>query len=69
MLSSIIFINMRGDVLIYRIYKDDITRAETFNFCTRLIANKDKKETPILYLDGKKIFTKNIRNFIFLHSL
>lgn len=53
MLSSIIFINMRGDVLIYRIYKDDISRAETFNFCTRLIANKNKKETPILYLDGK----------------
>lgn len=53
MLSSIIFINMRGDVLIYRIYKDDISRAETFNFCTRLIASKDKKETPILYLDGK----------------
>ena len=54
MLSSIIFINMNGDVLIYRIYKDDISRAETFHYCTKLIASKDKKETPILYLDGKK---------------
>lgn len=64
MLSSIIFINMRGDVLIYRIYKDDINRTETFNFCTRLIANKNKKETPVLYLDGTTFFYVPYKDFI-----
>ena len=64
MLSSIIFINMRGDVLIYRIYKDDISRTETFNFCTRLIANKNKKETPVLYLDGTTFFYVPYKDFI-----
>lgn len=64
MLSSIVFINQRGDVLIYRIYKDDITRSETFHFCTRLIANKNKKETPILYLDGTTFFYVSYKDFI-----
>lgn len=29
MISSIVFINYKGEILIYRIYKDDITRGET----------------------------------------
>lgn len=29
MISSIVFINHKGEILIYRVYKDDITRAET----------------------------------------
>ena len=56
MLSSLVIINQRGDVLIYRIYKDDITRTETLNFCTRIIADKEKKETPILFIDGTSFF-------------
>ena len=56
MLSSIVLINQRGDVLIYRIYKDDITRTETLNFCTRIVADKEKKETPILFIDGTSFF-------------
>jgi len=64
MLSSIIFINLNGDVLIYRIYKDDINRTETFHYCTKLIASKDKKETPILYLDGTTFFYVPYKDFI-----
>ena len=29
MISSIVFINHKGEILILRIYRDDITRAET----------------------------------------
>ena len=28
MISSIVIINSKGEILIYRVYKDDITRAE-----------------------------------------
>jgi AP-2 complex subunit mu-1 len=28
MISSIMFINQKGEILIYRVYKDDITRIE-----------------------------------------
>lgn len=55
---------MNGDVLIYRIYKDDISRAQTFQYCTKLIASKDKKETPILYMDGTSFFYVPYKDFI-----
>jgi AP-2 complex subunit mu-1 len=29
MISSIVFINHKGEILVYRVYKDDISRAET----------------------------------------
>jgi len=29
MISSVIFINIKGEILIYRLYRDDISRAET----------------------------------------
>jgi AP-2 complex subunit mu-1 len=28
MISSLMFINQKGEILIYRVYKDDITRQE-----------------------------------------
>lgn len=52
MSSSIIFCNQKGDVLIYRRFRDDVTRAEVMNFCNKIIATKIAKETPIVCLDG-----------------
>jgi len=52
MISSIVFVNAKGEILIYRLYKNDITRAETLNFCTRIVARKENKEVPIINLDG-----------------
>jgi hypothetical protein len=52
MISSIVFINHKGEILIYRIYKDDITRSETTQFCAKVVATKENKECPIINIDG-----------------
>ena len=52
MISSIMFINQKGEILIYRVYKDDITRQECTQFCSRVVATKENKETPIINING-----------------
>ncbi len=66
MISSIVFVNSKGEILIYRVYKDDITfskekenpskkiyrRQETVQFCTKIVATKENKESPIVNIDG-----------------
>ena len=52
MISSIVFINHKGEILIYRVYKDDITRSETTQFCAKIVATKENKECPIINIDG-----------------
>lgn len=54
MISSIVFINHKGEILIYRIYKDDITRSETTQFCAKVVATKENKECPIINIDGTR---------------
>jgi len=46
------FINQKGEILIYRVYKDDITRSECQQFCSRVVATKENKESPIIYING-----------------
>lgn len=52
MISSIVFINHKGEILIYRVYKDDITRGEITQFCAKVVATKENKECPIINIDG-----------------
>lgn len=52
MASSVIFANQKGEVLIYRRFRDDVTRKEVMNFCNKIVATKIAKETPILNMDG-----------------
>jgi AP-2 complex subunit mu-1 len=52
MSSSIIFVNQKGDILIYRRFRDDVARAEVMNFCNKIVATKAAKETPIICMDG-----------------
>ena len=52
MASSIVFSNQKGDILIYRRFRDDVSRQEVMNFCNKIVATKQAKETPILCLDG-----------------
>ena len=52
MASSIVFVNQKGDILIYRRFRDDVSRAEVMNFCNKIVATKAAKETPIICLDG-----------------
>ena len=52
MASSVVFVNQKGDILIYRRFRDDVSRAEVMNFCNKIVATKAAKETPIICLDG-----------------
>jgi len=52
MASSILFLNSRGEVLIYRSYRDDVSRAEVSQFCTQVVAAKEASERPIVFLNG-----------------
>jgi len=52
MSSSVVFVNQKGDILIYRRFREDVTRAEVMNFCNKIVATKSAKETPIVCLDG-----------------
>ena len=52
MASSVIFCNQKGDILIYRRFRDDVSRAEVMMFANQIVATKAAKETPIICLDG-----------------
>jgi AP-2 complex subunit mu-1 len=52
MASSLVLINIKGEVLIYRSYKYDVSRQETMEFCRKIIATKEAKEKPIIYMNG-----------------
>lgn len=52
MASSVVLINYKGEVLIYRNYKYDVSREETMEFCRKIIATKEANEKPIIYLNG-----------------
>ncbi|CEM07625.1 unnamed protein product [Vitrella brassicaformis CCMP3155] len=48
MISSILLINQKGEILIHRSYKGDVTRTEATLFCSRVVAAKEAREKPIL---------------------
>jgi AP-2 complex subunit mu-1 len=52
MASSLVLVNIKGEVLIYRNYKYDVSRQETMEFCRKIIATKEAKEKPIIYMNG-----------------
>ena len=52
MASSVIFSNQKGEILIYRRFREDVSRAEVLNFCNKVVATKSAKETPIVCMDG-----------------
>jgi AP-2 complex subunit mu-1 len=52
MASSILLLNSRGEVLIYRSYRDDVSRSEVSQFCTQVVAAKEASERPIVTLNN-----------------
>ena len=52
MASSIVLINYKGEVLIFRNYKYDVSREETMEFCRKIVATKEATEKPIIYING-----------------
>ena len=49
MISNLVIMNMRGDILIYRDYKNDIRRGEVINFTSHLLSAKGLNQDPIIY--------------------
>ena len=52
MASTISFINIKGEVLIYRCFKYDVSRQETMEFVRKIISTKEAKEKPIISMNG-----------------
>jgi len=48
MASSLVICNQKGDILIYRRFRDDVSRNEIMLFCDKVVATKAAKETPII---------------------
>ncbi|CAD8161646.1 unnamed protein product [Paramecium octaurelia] len=66
MISSLSFINQKGEILIYRVYKDDISRSEITQFCAKMIATKENKESPIINIDQTSFIHISIKDIIIL---
>jgi len=52
MISSILLINLKGEILIWRAYKDNVSRAEWQAFCNRVVATKESRDTPVQGING-----------------
>mmetsp|Transcript_56113 Transcript_56113/g.121397 ORF Transcript_56113/g.121397 Transcript_56113/m.121397 type:complete len:430 (-) Transcript_56113:85-1374(-) len=52
MISSILLVNLKGEILIWRAYKDDVSRAEWEGFCNRVIAAKEARDKPVQGING-----------------
>mmetsp|Transcript_50481 Transcript_50481/g.141289 ORF Transcript_50481/g.141289 Transcript_50481/m.141289 type:complete len:430 (-) Transcript_50481:111-1400(-) len=52
MISSILFINLKGEILIWRAYKDNVVRAEWQQFCNRVVAAKEARDQPVQSING-----------------
>ena len=66
MISSVVFINIKGEILIYRSFKDDITRAEIQNYCTQIVATKEYRDSPVLFLNEVSYVAVPYKDLIFL---
>ncbi len=40
MISSIVIVNLKGEILIYRSFRDDVFRNEIQDFCSQVVATK-----------------------------
>ena len=40
MISSIVFLNFKGEILLYRAFKDDVTKGEVKEYCSQKIATQ-----------------------------
>jgi AP-2 complex subunit mu-1 len=52
MISSILLINLKGEILILRAYKDNVSRSELQVFCNRVVAAKESRDKPVQNLGG-----------------
>ena len=65
MISSVLFVNLKGEILIYRVYKDDVSRQEAQQFCY-VVATKAHKESPVMLIDGTSFVHVSHKDIILL---
>lgn len=59
-------VNLRGDILVFRDYRDDVRRAEFAEFSTSLIADKGGRESPVVYHNGTSYFYTKHRDLLLI---
>eukprot|EP00927_Polykrikos_kofoidii_P062687 TRINITY_DN57498_c0_g1_i1.p1 TRINITY_DN57498_c0_g1~~TRINITY_DN57498_c0_g1_i1.p1 ORF type:complete len:430 (+),score=56.61 TRINITY_DN57498_c0_g1_i1:125-1414(+) len=52
MISSILLFNLKGEILIWRAYKDNVSRSEWQVFCNRVVAAKETRDKPVQGING-----------------
>ena len=52
MISSITIVNLKGDILAYRDYKNDVRRVDVVQFIDYLLDAKNTYVAPIVYQNG-----------------
>jgi len=51
MISAVFFVNLKGDLIIHRFYRDNVSRSAVEAFRSRVVAAKKTGQTPIVDLD------------------
>jgi len=52
MISFILLINLKGEILVCRAYKDNVSRSEWTIFCNQVVAAKESRDRPIQNING-----------------
>mmetsp|Transcript_44149 Transcript_44149/g.82605 ORF Transcript_44149/g.82605 Transcript_44149/m.82605 type:complete len:431 (-) Transcript_44149:26-1318(-) len=52
MISSVLLVNLKGEILIWRAYKDNVTRADWTLFCSQVVAAKETRDKPVVSING-----------------
>ncbi len=68
MISSLMIVNMRGDVLIYRDYRGEVKKTECNAFSFYLLSSKTLKATPVIYHNGVSFFYLNQKDLYLIVS-
>ena len=66
MISSVVLINIKGEILIYRSFKDDVLRSEIQNYCAQVVATKEYRDNPILLMNGVSYISVPHKDIILL---
>ncbi|CAN0480622.1 unnamed protein product, partial [Ectocarpus sp. 12 AP-2014] len=66
MISAILIINRKGEIVISRFYRDDVTRAAADAFRLQVIASKETgSSAPIMLLDGNTfLYTRHLNLYL-----
>ena len=68
MISSIAFVNQKGDTLIYREFKDDVRKGDVDQFVDHLLNPKNIGTAPIHFLNGVSFFHKMSKDLFVIAS-